>query len=62
MEKPNLLEECECGHPLEEHDWGAYNNPETEWLPVCLVEGCKCENFTPQVTTSKLRRIKDGRH
>lgn len=38
---------CKCGHPLEEHDWGAYDNPNTEWEPACLVEECSCSHFEP---------------
>jgi hypothetical protein len=46
---PKMIEKCHhCQHLFEEHDWGTYNNPSTEYLPACLVENCNCESFIPQ--------------
>jgi len=39
--KPDMLDECKCGHPFEEHDWGAWKKKEAD----CLVEDCACTKF-----------------
>lgn len=41
----DLLQKCiNCGHPLEEHDWGkkSINND-------CLVEDCSCQGFAENI-------------
>ena len=44
--QPNMLDVCKCGHPFEEHDWGAYSNLRTHYTSTCLVDGCfRCWDF-----------------
>lgn len=42
---PDMLDVCKCGHPFEEHDWGAYSNLRTRYSSACAVEGCQCGDF-----------------
>lgn len=55
MSNTDLLQECICGHPLEEHDWGAYLKPHPEWKPACLVQGCDCEEFIPKGVVTQIQ-------